>query len=205
MASYSGIKAMEKATELGLTNTSGWRSKKEEASLAGGSSNSMHTMGSASNPYAYDFAGSQTAMKALADWAVDSGLFTEVIYNSPGHYNHVHLGWATGKHETPYYYVNGQKFTGESNLDENGEAQTSGVTRTWEENSSQGIAQNILQNVTTVLLVVFFIVVGAAFFLKVFPKVEGIPNNIASAVKKVSGKKKASSTKKKAKKKGSEK
>lgn len=184
MAEYSAIKAMEKASSLGLTKTSGWRSKSEEASLAGGSANSMHTMGSADNPYAYDFAGSQTAMSALADWAVKSGLFTEVIWNSPGHYNHVHLGWATGKHETPYYYVNGVKSTGESKIGENTE--TSGVTRSWDESDEKtSIASSILQNATTILLVVFFIVVGAAFFVKTFPRVETIPNQVTTAVKKV--------------------
>jgi hypothetical protein len=87
--------ALQKASELGLALTSGWRSKEHNASV-GGSPNSFHLYGQA-----YDFSGDKAKMREFAAWAKKTGLFAEVIYESKGHYDHVHVAWRPGAGGTP--------------------------------------------------------------------------------------------------------
>lgn len=81
---------------MGLKKTSGYRSP-EESKRVGGYETDDHTKGTAS-----DFAGSVKDMDAYANWAINSGLFSKVIYKGKnlltgtkvdGHYDHVHVTW----------------------------------------------------------------------------------------------------------------
>lgn len=59
---------------------------------------SYHALGQAadigaSTPGGYDNPKDQLAMTKLAQWAAQSGNFAEVLWNTPGHYDHVHLSW----------------------------------------------------------------------------------------------------------------
>lgn len=94
-------KAYDYAKKLGLTLTSG---KRNPGDYGVPVEYDFHGHGRA-----YDFAGSQTAMNAFAKWAKASGLFAEVLWQVPGHYDHVHVGWGktlyTG-HENETYVGN---------------------------------------------------------------------------------------------------
>lgn len=87
-------KALQKAKELGLTLTSGYRSP-EKNKAVGGSPTSNHLKGQA-----YDFAGSYKAMDDFAKWARGTGMYSEVIWQSKGHYDHVHIAWKTTSKDT---------------------------------------------------------------------------------------------------------
>lgn len=99
--SAASQKAYEYAKKLGLTLTSG---KRNPGDFGVPVQYDFHGHGRA-----YDFAGSQTAMNAFAKWAKASGLFAEVLWQVPGHYDHVHIGWGktlyTG-HENETYVGN---------------------------------------------------------------------------------------------------
>jgi hypothetical protein len=90
--------ALQKASELGLTITSGWRSKEHNA-REGGAPNSFHLYGQA-----YDLTGDQTKMREFATWAKKTGFFAEVLYESKGHYDHVHVAWRPGAGGDPHQH-----------------------------------------------------------------------------------------------------
>lgn len=97
----SSQKAYDYAKKLGLTLTSG---KRNLGDFGVPKEYDFHGHGRA-----YDFAGSQAAMNTFAKWAKASGLFAEVLWQVPGHYDHVHIGWGktlyTG-HENETYVGN---------------------------------------------------------------------------------------------------
>jgi TP901 family phage tail tape measure protein len=58
----------------------------------GGAPNSLHTKGRA-----VDFGGGTGNLDALAAWAEEfNKFFQEILWRVAGHFDHVHLGWATG-------------------------------------------------------------------------------------------------------------
>ncbi|PWA11081.1 hypothetical protein DCC39_10305 [Pueribacillus theae] len=85
--SDAAIQAHQMASQLGLRLTSGYRDPKKNAAV-GGSKKSKHMQG-----LAYDFSGSKKAMDQFAKWAKSSGLFDQVLWQVPGHYDHVHVSW----------------------------------------------------------------------------------------------------------------
>lgn len=79
--------AIERAAELGLTITSGYRSPAKDKAV-GGTGRGYHTLGQA-----LDVAGSKSAMDAFAKWAKHTGKFRSVLWQVAGHYDHVHVSW----------------------------------------------------------------------------------------------------------------
>jgi hypothetical protein len=81
--------ALDKAKELNLTISSGYRSPEHSVEV-GGYKNDDHTKG-----LALDFVGTKTNMDKFAKWAKGSGLFRWVGWQVAGHFNHVHVSWTT--------------------------------------------------------------------------------------------------------------
>jgi LysM repeat protein len=79
--------AIAKAKELGLRITSGYRTNAESVAV-GGYAGDNHTTG-----MSLDVAGNWNAMDKFAKWAKSSGLFRYVLWQTEGHYNHVHVTW----------------------------------------------------------------------------------------------------------------
>jgi LysM repeat protein len=79
--------AIAKAKELGLTITSGYRTNAQSVAV-GGYAGDNHTTG-----MSLDVAGNWNAMDKFAKWAKGSGLFRYVLWQTAGHYNHVHVTW----------------------------------------------------------------------------------------------------------------
>lgn len=78
--------ALQKAKELGLRITSGYRDP-EHNKKVGGAPRSYHLFGQA-----YDVAGDATAMQKFYQWAKGSGLFVEAIDEK----DHIHVAWKAG-------------------------------------------------------------------------------------------------------------
>ena len=109
---YASDKAWEKATELGLTLTSAYRSPSH--SLSQQNPKSDHIKGTA-----YDFAAPMTdkgikKMDEFAKWAHGSKLFKQVIWQGKdlvngwavsGHYDHVHVAWKEETQLSGYYDI----------------------------------------------------------------------------------------------------
>lgn len=85
--SGGGGAAAQMAQQMGLRVTSTTRTP-EENKRVGGHPKSSHLTGKA-----MDIAGSKAQMDAYANWARNSGLFKNVLWQVPGHYDHVHVDW----------------------------------------------------------------------------------------------------------------
>lgn len=85
--------AIDKAEELGMYITSAYRSPEHNREV-GGSKTSDHLEGRA-----LDLDGGYAANDAFAEWAEESGLFDYVLWQEPGHYDHVHVSWEVSGHE----------------------------------------------------------------------------------------------------------
>lgn len=89
--------ALDKAEELDMWVTSAYRTPEHDREV-GGSGHGYHTLGQA-----LDLDGGHAANTAFAEWAEDSGLFRTVLWQEPGHYDHVHVSWTAdssgGYHE----------------------------------------------------------------------------------------------------------
>lgn len=83
----SAKQAISQAQKLGLTITSGYRSKAEDIRV-GGTGKGYHTLGQA-----LDVAGSKSKMDQYAKWAKESKLFRSVLWQVAGHFDHVHVSW----------------------------------------------------------------------------------------------------------------
>lgn len=81
------IAARQKAKELNLRETSGYRTPQKDKEV-GGTGRGYHTLG-----LALDFAGSKENMDKFAKWAKASGLFRSVLWQVADHYDHVHVSW----------------------------------------------------------------------------------------------------------------
>lgn len=163
MEATPGSVAMQQAKQQGLRFTSGFRTKEEEMKL-GGSTKSMHLSGKA-----YDFAGSKSAMKSFSSWAKASGLFTEVLYETDGHYDHVHVGWATGKHP------DGKTYVGDHTLIDKKPGKVSDSAHSLPGVTGGSFTENIFSNTVRVVLIGLCLVVGVVFFLKAFPIDKALP------------------------------
>lgn len=163
--------AMVYAEMFGLTLTSGWRDPKKNASV-GGSSKSMHVQGTA-----FDFAGTPTQMKKFAEWAKKSGWFTEVIYGTADHKDHVHVGWGTGKHG------DGKMYVGTGTVDK---PTPNGGDIPVVDNTSGGggMWQGIIDGSVRVILIFLFLIVGVALLLQAFPATSGVVPTPANIIKK---------------------
>jgi nucleoid-associated protein YgaU len=91
----SAKKAFAKASQLGLRFTSGYRTASEQRAL-GLSPTESHGLG-----LALDFAGEWSKMDAFAKWAKSSGLFSLVLWQVKGHYDHVHVAYKKDRVATP--------------------------------------------------------------------------------------------------------
>lgn len=145
----SAYQAAIKAMELGLTITSGFRSEEENAQV-GGASNSDHLTGTA-----FDVAGNQSAMDEFATWAKNSGLFDYTLWQTEGHYDHVHVSWK----------------------EDGSKADT---TKTGQSSKVGGIAFGFIRLAFIILL----LIVGLAFFFGAFPQTEAVNKKAKEAVKK---------------------
>jgi hypothetical protein len=150
---YASEQAYSYATRYGLTLTSGYRSPSKNASVGGGST-SFHTTGEA-----YDFAGSPSAMKKLSEWAKSSGLFTEVLYETAGHYDHVHLGWGEGKHQ------DGKTYIGDHTLIDRNPTGINSSTSAGEGSNVGKVTGGLIRFVFITLVIIF----GVVFFFMAFP------------------------------------
>ncbi|MBT2718081.1 D-Ala-D-Ala carboxypeptidase family metallohydrolase [Bacillus sp. ISL-57] len=167
--------AMQYGKSMGLTMTSGYRSPSKNASVGGGK-NSMHQSGTA-----YDFAGSKAQMKAFANWAKNSGIFTEVLYETAGHYDHVHVGWGTGKH------ADGKTFVGDGKLIDMKEGSQSSTNGS---QSGTGATEKIFGSSVKIILIALFIIIGLTFFIKAFPDAQAVvPTKQIKKIVKRKGKK----------------
>lgn len=158
--------ATQYANQFGLRFTSGKRSLKEEISL-GGSERSMHVSGQA-----FDFAGTPSAMQSFSNWAKASGLFTEILYGVDDHYDHVHVGWGTGKHPE------GKTYVGNHTLIDQKMGNIPITTNDTSSGQNESLTGSIFSNVVRVLLILGFIVLGIVFLAKTFPVVENATNLI---------------------------
>lgn len=79
--------AIQKASEFGLTITSGYRSSQKDIAV-GGTGRGYHVLGQA-----LDVAGNWNKMDQFAKWAKGSGMFRSVLWQVAGHYDHVHVSW----------------------------------------------------------------------------------------------------------------
>jgi hypothetical protein len=165
--------ALQYANQMGLKFTSGKRSLSEEMSLAGGSKTSMHLSGQA-----FDFSGAASAMKSFSNWAKASGLFTEVLDEG----NHIHVGWATGKHAAGKTYVGNHTY-----IDQKGGVVDTSTSETTSTEPTQNTAEKIFSSTVKVLLVLGFIILGIVFLSQSFPVTEDLPEKIVKGVKKTYG------------------
>lgn len=166
--------ALQYGKSMGLTMTSGYRDPGKNASV-GGSKTSMHTSGTA-----YDFAGTPSQMKAFASWAKASGMFTEVLYETAGHYDHVHIGWGTGKH------ADGKTYIGDGKLIDMKAGSSTGTNGS---QSGTGVAEKLFGSTVTIILIALFIIIGLAFFIKAFPEAQAaVPTKQIKKIVKRKGK-----------------
>ena len=105
----------------------------------------MHVHGTA-----YDFAGSKSAMDKFASWAKSSGLFTEVLWQTAGHYDHVHVGWGKGKHNGMY--------TGGGST----EGATEGAT------DKTGLIASVFSGTIKLIIILGALLLGVIFFMQAF-------------------------------------
>lgn len=170
--------ALQYGQNMGLTMTSGYRDPGKNASV-GGSKTSMHQSGTA-----YDFAGSKSQMKAFANWAKGTGMFTEVLYETAGHYDHVHIGWGTGKH------ADGKTYIGDGKLIDMKEGSGLGTNNS-QSGTNEGVAEKIFGSTVKIILIALFIIIGLAFFIKAFPDAPAaMPTKQIKKIVKRKGKKK---------------
>ena len=146
----SAYEAARKAEELGLTITSGWRSQEQNAAV-GGIKGSDHTKGAA-----YDVAGPQSAMDAFAEWAKNSGLFDYTLWQTEGHYDHVHVSW-------------------------NPDGTAAETTQTGTVNNPGGIMFGFIR----LAMILVLILIGLFFFFGAFPQTEAVNKQAKKSLKGV--------------------
>lgn len=174
MSSTNGLKlnaqlqeAYNKAIASGLRFTSGFRA---------GSTGPKGKPDSHSQGMAMDFAGSSVQMKLFADWAKKSGLFTEVLYQTAGHYDHVHVGWQEGKHQAGKVYVGDGTLIDRVGGGAGGDLQTVGGAGGSAGGSTggdkAGIATSLFNGIFRVIMIVICLIGGVYFFMNAFPQMK---------------------------------
>ncbi|MGG1343868.1 hypothetical protein ABE244_25590 [Bacillus toyonensis] len=149
-------KAQDYGNSLGLRLTSGFR---------GGSTGPSGRPDSHSKGMAMDFAGPKDSMEKFATYAKQSGLFTEVLWQVDGHYDHVHVGWETGKHQDGMMYIGNHQLQpipkGGADVP-GGAAPASGT-------NDKGIAGKVFHGVIRGTLITVFLILSIYFLYNAFP------------------------------------
>lgn len=163
MAELQGLKLNEKlkqvydkALSLGLRFTSGYRP---------GSTGPSGRPDSHSQGMAMDFAGSKDKMDEFAKWAKTSPLFTEVLWQTAGHYDHVHVGWQEGKHQAGKMYV-GDKTLIDRPTGDGGGALSTGTASP---NSDKGFITSAFMGIIRAVMILVFLIIAVYFFFQAFP------------------------------------
>lgn len=160
----SSQEAYKKAQELGLTLTSG---KRTRGSLGVPWDYDFHGVGRA-----YDFAGPKSAMDQFAAWAKSSGLFTEILYGADvKHDDHVHLAWGPTlyKGREGQTYLGNGKYIPKTKTDDN---VLQGADGPMNGPIKQPDVKGIIPNVTRFVLLLVFLVAAFLFFIGAFPAVK---------------------------------
>ncbi|TSI12475.1 hypothetical protein FOT98_18300 [Bacillus sp. HY001] len=158
--------AYNKATGTGLRLTSGFRA---------GSTGPSGKPDSHSQGMAMDFAGNAGQMKLFAEWAKKTGLFTEVLYETAGHYDHVHVGWQEGKHQAGKTYVGDKTLIDRPSSGALGDLQTvGGATGGTSGGDKAGIATSLFNGIFRVLMIIICLIGGVYFFMNAFPEMKQI-------------------------------
>ncbi|MED2806730.1 hypothetical protein P4497_26395, partial [Bacillus thuringiensis] len=158
MAELQGLKlndklkqVYDKALSLGLRFTSGYRP---------GSTGPSGRPDSHSQGMAMDFAGSKDKMDEFAKWAKTSPLFTEVLWQTAGHYDHVHVGWQEGKHQAGKMYV-GDKTLIDRPTGDGGGALSTGTASP---NSDKGFITSAFMGIIRAVMILVFLIIAVYFF-----------------------------------------
>ncbi|HFN6681873.1 TPA: hypothetical protein ACHGJG_005129 [Escherichia coli] len=166
MAELQGLKlndklkqVYDKALSLGLRFTSGYRP---------GSTGPSGRPDSHSQGMAMDFAGSKDKMDEFAKWAKTSPLFTEVLWQTAGHYDHVHVGWQEGKHQAGKMYV-GDKTLIDRPTGDGGGALSTGTASP---NSDKGFITSAFMGIIRAVMIIVFLIVAVYFFFQAFPDIK---------------------------------
>lgn len=171
MSSTNGLKlnsqlqeAYNKAISSGLRFTSGFRA---------GSKGPSGRPDSHSQGMAMDFAGNPAQMAVFAEWAKKSGLFTEVLYQTAGHYDHVHVGWQEGKHQAGKVYVGDGTLIDRVGGGALGDLQTvGGGTGGTSSGDKAGLATSLFNGIFRVVMIVICLIGGVYFFMNAFPQMK---------------------------------
>ncbi|MRB31284.1 hypothetical protein GH891_32525, partial [Bacillus thuringiensis] len=163
MADLQGLKlndklkqVYDKALSLGLRFTSGYRP---------GSTGPSGRPDSHSQGMAMDFAGSKDKMDEFAKWAKTSPLFTEVLWQTAGHFDHVHVGWQEGKHQAGKMYVGDKTLTDRPTGDGGGALSTG----TASPNSDKGFITSAFMGIIRAVMILVFLIIAVYFFFQAFP------------------------------------
>lgn len=163
MADLQGLKlndklkqVYDKALSLGLRFTSGYRP---------GSTGPSGRPDSHSQGMAMDFAGSKDKMDEFAKWAKTSPLFTEVLWQTAGHYDHVHVGWQEGKHQAGKMYVGDKTLIDRPKGDGGGDLSTG----TASQNSDKSFITNAFVGIIRAVMIIVFLIIAIYFFYQAFP------------------------------------
>ncbi|MDR4204784.1 hypothetical protein FO513_20905 [Bacillus subtilis subsp. spizizenii ATCC 6633 = JCM 2499] len=146
----------DKTLSLGLRFTSGYRP---------GSTGPSGRPDSHSQGMAMDFAGSKDKMDEFAKWAKTSPLFTEVLWQTAGHYDHVHVGWQEGKHQAGKMYV-GDKTLIDRPTGDGGAALSTGTASP---NSDKGFITSASMGIIRAVMILVFLIIAVYFFFQAFP------------------------------------
>ncbi|CKE75869.1 Peptidase M15 [Streptococcus pneumoniae] len=171
MSSTNGLKlndklqeAYNKAIGSGLRFTSGFRA----GSVGPKGKPDSHSQG-----MAMDFAGNPAQMAVFAEWAKKSGLFTEVLYKTAGHYDHVHVGWQEGKHQAGKVYVGDGTLIDRVGGGASGNLQTVGDTSAPAGGGDKaGFVSSLFNGIFRVLMIVICLIGGVYFFMNAFPQMK---------------------------------
>ncbi|PGO35593.1 hypothetical protein CN977_28625 [Bacillus thuringiensis] len=166
MADIQGLKlndklkqVYDKALSLGLRFTSGYRP---------GSTGPSGKPDSHSQGMAMDFAGSKEKMDEFAKWAKTSPLFTEVLWQTAGHFDHVHVGWQEGKHQAGKMYV-GDKTLIDRPTGDGGGALSTGTASP---NSDKGFITSAFMGIIRAVMILVFLIIAVYFFFQAFPDIK---------------------------------
>lgn len=164
MADIQGLKlndklkqVYDKALSLGLRFTSGYRP---------GSTGPSGRPDSHSQGMAMDFAGSKDKMDEFAKWAKTSPLFTEVLWQTAGHFDHVHVGWQEGKHQAGKMYVGDKTLIDRPTGDSGGALSGSGTASP---NSDKGFITSAFVGIIRAVMILVFLIIAVYFFFQAFP------------------------------------
>lgn len=166
MADLQGLKlndklkqVYDKALSLGLRFTSGYRP---------GSTGPSGRPDSHSQGMAMDFAGSKDKMDEFAKWAKTSPLFTEVLWQTAGHFDHVHVGWQEGKHQAGKMYVGDHTLIDRPTGDGGGDLSTG----TASPNSDKGLIASAFMGIIRAVMIIVFLIIAVYFFFQAFPDIK---------------------------------